>query len=288
MYIYRSIQCQKGSCFNFIVYLQISASLIAHTLHKRANDLQKLYSEISLDLCESPNISIEVNTDTLSTMITEFGCISDTSPSNSTAVIPRNRLAVGAETKVKVVSKDSRGQEVDHGGEMVSCSLIPVDKKSKKYQVIDNSDGTYHVSVTPQQLGQHKLSITIHGQDIQGSPFDLSVVPQRDYTKLKDPVQAITRINHPMYIAFSDNGDMFVTSYNDNCIHVYDSSGKKKTAIGCFGSGKLQFKNPCGITIIGEVVYIDLYSAKKVAALILLFTCKSWASEPSSRCHLSY
>ena len=42
--------------------------------------------------------------------------ISDTFPSNSTAVIPRNRLAMVAEMKVKVVSKDSRGQDVDHGG----------------------------------------------------------------------------------------------------------------------------------------------------------------------------
>ena len=56
-----------------------------------------------LHLCEtvSPNTSVEVNTDTLAGMITEFGCISDISPSNSTAVIPRSMLAVGAEMKVK-------------------------------------------------------------------------------------------------------------------------------------------------------------------------------------------
>ena len=248
-------------------YSDVELLSIAHTLQKRANNLQKLYSEISLDLCESPNISVEVNTDTLAGMITEFGCISDTCPSNSTAVIPRNRLAVGAEMKVKVVSRDSRGQEVDHGGEMISCRLTAVNKKSKKYQITDNSDGTYLVSVTPQQLGQHKLSITIHGQDIQGSPFDLSVVPQRDYTKLKDPVQTITGISSPMYIAFSDKGDVFVTSYGGNCIHVYDSSGKKKTAIGCLGSGELQFKNPCGITIIGEVVYVAEYGGHRIHKL---------------------
>ena len=237
-------------------YSDVELLSIAHTLHKRANDLQTLYSEISLDLCESPNISVEVNTDTLAGMITEFGCISDISPSNSTAVIPRSMLAVGAEMKVKVVSRDSRGQELDNGGEMVSCRLTPVLKISNECKVTDNSDGTYVVSVTPQQLGQHKLSIYIHGQDIQGSPFDLSVVPQRDYTKLKDPVQTITGISSPMYIAFSDKGDVFVTSYADNCIHVYDNNGKKKTTIGSKGSGELQFEDPRGITIIGEIVYI--------------------------------
>ena len=236
-------------------YNDVELLSIAHTLHKRANDLQKLYSETSLDLCESPNMSVDVNTDTLVSMITEFGYIPDTSCSNSTAVIPRNRLAMGAEMKVKVISRDSRGQEVDRGGEMVSCRLTPVNKNRKECQVADNSDGTYHVSVTPQQLGQHKLSITIYGQDIQCSPFDLSVVPQRDYTKLKHPVQTITGISSPTCIAFSDKGDIFVTCQCDHCIHVCDSSGKKST-IGSKGSGELQFQDPRGITIIGEIVYI--------------------------------
>ena len=236
-------------------YSDVELLSIAHTLQNRANDLQKLYSETSLNLCELSNISVKVNTDTLATMITEFGCIFDTSPSNSTAVVPRNRLAVGAEMIVKVVSRDSRGQEVDHGaGEMVSCSLTSIGKISKECQVTDNSDDTYLVSVIPQQSGQHKLSITIHGQDIQGSPFDLSVVPQRDYTKLKDPVQTITGIRSPLCIAFSDKGNVFVTSaFDDDCILVYDSNGKKKTTIG---SGELEFEHPLGITINGEIVYV--------------------------------
>ena len=36
-----------------------------------------------------------------------------------------------------------------------------------------------HASVTPRQSGKHRLPITIHDQDIQGSPFD-----ERDYSKL--------------------------------------------------------------------------------------------------------
>ena len=250
-------------------YSDVELLSIAHTLHNRSINLQQQFSEISLDLCESPNISVEVNTDTLATMITELECVSDTSPSNSTAVIPRNRLAIGAEMKVKVVSRDIRGQELDHGGEVVRIRsrLTPVGKRSIECQVTDNNDGTYLVSVTPQQSGQHKLSITIHGQDIQGSPFDLSVVTQRDYTKLKDPVQTITDIKYPMYIGFSDNGDMFVTSTSDHCIHVYDSSGKKKTTIGSNGSGELQFESPYGIVISGEVVYVAEYGGHRIHKL---------------------
>ena len=250
-------------------YSDVELLSIGHTLHNRSINLQQQFSEISLDLCESPNISVEVNTDTLATMISEFGCVSDTSPSNSTAVIPRNRLAIGAEMKIKMVSRDIRGQELDHGGEVVRSRLTPVGKRSIECQVTDNNDGTYLVSVTPQQSGQHKLSITIHGQDIQGSPFDLSVVTQRDYTKLKNPVQTITGINKPYYIVFSDNGDMFVASYSDNCIYVYDSSGKKKTTIGSRGSGELQFQSPRGIAISGEVVYVAEYDGNRIHKLTI-------------------
>ena len=243
-------QCHSLASIATREYSDVELLSIAHTLHNRSINLQQQFSEISLDLCESPNISVEVNTDTLATMITEFGCVSGTS--SSTAVIPRNRLAIGTEMNIKVVSRDIRGQELDHG-EVVRSRLTPVGK-SIECQVTDNNDGTYLVSVTPQQSGQHKLSITIHGLDIQGSPFDLSVVTQRDYTKLKDPVQTITDIKYPTYIAFSDNGDMFVT--RDHCIHVYDSSGKKKTTIGSNRIGGLQFQSPHGIAISGEVVYV--------------------------------
>ena len=78
------------------------------------------------------------------------------------------------------------------------------------------------------------------------------VIPQSDYTKLKDPVQTITGINNLMYIAFSDNGDMFVTSYSDECIHVYDSSGEKETTIGSRGSGELKFRLGHDSTINNE------------------------------------
>ena len=52
-----------------------------------------------------------------------------------------------------MVSRDSRGQTLDNGGEIVSCRLTPVGKISNKCKVTDNSDGTYVVFVTPQQLG---------------------------------------------------------------------------------------------------------------------------------------
>ena len=240
-------------------YTDVQLLSIAQTLQDRANALQQQFTDTSLDLCETPDISVEVNTYALAQMITEFGGVADPAPfsSNTTAVVPRQRFGIGAEMKVKVITRDRSGKKLNKGGSVVRGILTCNGRGRVECPVSDNGDGTYLVSVIPQQLGQHQLSITVNSHGIQGSPFELSVVVQRDYTKLKDLVQTITGIDNPVYIAFTDNGDMFVTSFSDHCIHVYDSSGKKKTTIGSEGSGELQFQSPNGIDISGEVVYVS-------------------------------
>ncbi len=155
--------------------------------------------------------------------------------------------------KVKVITRDSDGKQ-NNGGSAVRASLTC---NKEECPVTDNGDGTYLVSVVPQQLGQHRLSITVNGGHIKDSPFTLDIVPQRDYTQLiKDPSQTITGIRSPRYIAFSDNGDMFVTSSDRHCIHVYDKSGNRKATIGSRGTGELQFRSPDGIDISNGVVYV--------------------------------
>ena len=155
--------------------------------------------------------------------------------------------------RVKIITRDNNGKELDNGGSTVRAVLSC---NKEECPVTNNNDGTYYVTVIPEQLGQHQLSITIDNQHIQNSPFSLTIVPQRDYTKLKQPVQTITDISSPRGIAFSDNGDMFVTSNGDHCIHVYDKSGNKKTTIGSKGSGELQFMYPRSIDINGDIVYV--------------------------------
>ena len=164
--------------------------------------------------------------------------------------------------RVKIITRDSNGKELDNGGSAVRAVLSC---NEEECSVTNNDDGTCYVTVIPQQLGQHQLSITIDNQHIQNSPFSLTIVPQRDYTKLKQPVQTIKDISYPHFIAFSDNGDMFVTC--SNYIYVYDKSGNKKTTIGSMGSGELQFMYPCGIDINGDIVYVSEHNGNRIHKL---------------------
>ncbi|XP_041346943.1 E3 ubiquitin-protein ligase TRIM71-like [Gigantopelta aegis] len=204
-------------------YNDVELLSVAHTLQTRANQLQEEFSKTSLEVCESPTISVDINTDELATKIANVDItFNEISPNNTTAVVPFNDVVVEKELNIRIISRDSKGKELSKGGAIVSGRFVPVEKKGRPIEAksTDCGDGTYLVSLTPQQLGQHKLSLTIKGQSIQGSPFNVSVVATRDYTILKNPVQTITGINNPWFIAFSNNGDMFVTSYSTT-VYMY-------------------------------------------------------------------
>ena len=250
-------------------YNDVELVSVAHTLQTRAKQLQEEFSKTSLEICESPTISVDINTDELATKIANVEItFNEISPNNTTAVVPL-RAFVEKELNVKVISRDSKGKELSKGGAIVSGKVVPVEEKGRPIEAksTDCGDGTYLVSLTPQQLGEHKLSLTIKGQPIQSSPFKL--VASRDYTTIKNPVQTNNGVNRPWFIAFSNNGDMFVTSFNNHCIYVYDNNGRQKTTIGSKGSGPLQFNNPMGIAISGDIMYVAESGGNRIHKLTL-------------------
>ena len=251
-------------------YNDVELLSVGHTLQTRANQLQQEFSKTSLEVCESPTISVDINTDELATKIANVDItFNEISPNNTTAVVPL-RAFIEKELNVTVVSRDSKGKLLSKGGAIVSCRFVPVEKKGRpiKAKSIDCGDGTYLVSLTPQQLGQYKLSLSIKDQSIQGSPFKV-FVDNRDYTIPKNPVQTITGTIAPVFIDFSNNGDMFVTSYSDHCIYVYDSNGRKKTTIGSYGTGPLQFNSPMGIAINRDIIYVVEHEGHRIHKLTL-------------------
>ena len=120
----------------------------------------------------------------------------------------------------------------------------------------NKKDGSCFLFVKPREEGEHSLSVTIGGQHIPNSPFLLSV-NNRDYyrTTFVKPVQTVD-IRSPYCIAFSSNGDMFVTSASTHSIHIYDNDSHKKKEIGKQGKGNLEFDLPNGIAIRGDVLFV--------------------------------
>ena len=71
----------------------------------------------------------------------------------------------------------------------------------------------------------------------------------------------------PKGLAFADNGDMFLVCENKHCIHVFDSRGHFKYKLGKRGSGHLEFNDPWGIAIKGNIVYVADQSNNRVQML---------------------
>ena len=193
-------------CHNLVTsavgeYNDVELLSVSHTLQTRAKQLQQEFAKTSLEICELPTISVDINTDELATKIANVDItFNEISPNNTTAVVPLS-ACIEKELNVKVVSRDSKGKKLSKGGAIVSGKLVPVKEKGTPIEAksTDCGDGTYLVSLTPQQLGEHKLFLTIKGQSLKGSPFSVFVDASRDYTTIKNPVQTITGINYPYF-----------------------------------------------------------------------------------------
>uniref|UniRef100_A0A8D3A8E3 RING-type E3 ubiquitin transferase n=1 Tax=Scophthalmus maximus TaxID=52904 RepID=A0A8D3A8E3_SCOMX len=76
-----------------------------------------------------------------------------------------------------LVCRDSAGEQMARGGEHVLVSVVHKDKKhcTVEATVVDNDDGSYGVSYTPEEPGSYSLWVCVKAQHIKGSPFALTV-----------------------------------------------------------------------------------------------------------------
>ena len=85
------------------------------------------------------------------------------------AVVPRQKLGIESRDEGEGYYKRiAVGRELNKGGSVVRGILTCSGQGRVECPVSDNGDGTYLVSVIPQQLGQHHLSITVNGRGYPG------------------------------------------------------------------------------------------------------------------------
>ena len=258
-------QCHSLATNAEAQYSGVQALAIASPVCDRAAVLKQRFKEVTLDVCETSDISVVVNTGALANQIQVFGTVTNATPccNRSLTIIPRQKLSVGAEMIVTVISKDKMGNQVNKGGSVVKGRLMKGGETVLQCPVVDNGDGTYLVRVKPTLVEQYQFSLTMHGQDIHGSPFNFRVVPVRQCT-ITDPLQSIG-IKRPHSIAFSESCDLYVTCQDDCCVHVFNSAGQKKYTIGSsFGRNEPLLVMPCGIDVHGDTVYVADSKAHKI------------------------
>ena len=247
-------------------YTEVTSHILqTHTDHEVVALGGLVPTELKATLKKVENMSLTLNphsyhlfanfesADSLAKILSEFGRVVDLSPSE--CMYTSNSISrVNRKYHVKVETKTSKGERYPCGGLQVKAELKPKshDGPVVLVQVEDHGDGTYTITLTPQTAGPHQLLITVDGHHVQGSPYDLEV--KSDYTSIC-AVQQEINVPHPSCVAIHENGDIYVGS-GDHHIYVFDQGGLLKNTIGGMGGGDGYFYLPCGICIIGEVMYV--------------------------------
>ncbi|XP_044073237.1 tripartite motif-containing protein 45 isoform X2 [Siniperca chuatsi] len=83
----------------------------------------------------------------------------------------------GQQGHFTLVCRDSAGEQMARGGEHVLVSVIHKEKKNCTVEttVVDNNDGSYSVSYTPEEPGTYSVWVCVKAQHVKGSPFILNV-----------------------------------------------------------------------------------------------------------------
>ena len=177
------------------------------------------------------------------------------SPAKSTWV-PKSFAIMNMLYQVKVETKDSEGQTYDHGGMQVLAEIKVGLYQTVAGKVEDHMDGTYTITFISQMSGPHQLLITMDGEHIRNSPYDLKVRASKpDYRTISGPKQLNTNITSPLCMAIHNSGDIFIGS-ESNCIYVFKQAGVQKAVIGSAGDAGGQFNKPSGLAIKGDVLYV--------------------------------
>jgi len=82
---------------------------------------------------------------------------------------------VGEPANFTIESFNKVGNRVTDGGDAFSVKVQGPHNKDVKVELVDNRDGTYSVSYHPVNHGPHVVAVTLSGQHIPKSPFNVGV-----------------------------------------------------------------------------------------------------------------
>ena len=88
--------------------------------------------------------------------------------------------------------------------------------------------GEYNIKYTPAIQGHHELTVSVDGQQVEGSPFSVSV--SISPTQLGKPVEVWTGISRPVGVTVNSKGEVLVCEWQGDIIKL-DKEGKKQIIV---------------------------------------------------------
>lgn len=110
-----------------------------------------------------------------------MGALDSRGPSASHSVVEGAGLfdaRQGSTASLIVAVFDRYGEKRETGGDKVEALLSNRCGTHVRTLVKDCGDGTYHVTYTPETIGEHRLSVLVCGKHVRASPFVIKVAPK--------------------------------------------------------------------------------------------------------------
>ena len=155
----------------------------------------------------------------------------------------------GHKVEFKITAKDSKGKNCTKGGSQVCVQLKSFTGDVTAGEVKDSNDGSYMASFVAEQVGEAKLSVSINGEQIKGSPYSI-VVQGRNYQAIDKPSKIVNNngsMGRPWGVAFGRNGLWAVADYSNHCVYIFDDKDQLVRKFGSNGSNNGQFSDPRGV-----------------------------------------
>ena len=162
-----------------------------------------------------------------------------------------DHFVINKRFKLHILSKDGKGQNYTRGGSKVVVELKSSTGGITVGKITDNNDGSYVASLVPEQVGETKLSVSINGEQIKGSPYSIVVQEHRNRYQAIDKPSKIVNNNGsmgiPWGVAFGRNGLWAVADLSNDCVYIFDDEDQLVRKFGSNGRNNGQFSNPHGV-----------------------------------------
>ena len=183
-------------------------------------------------------------------LMPQFGYLShdDVCPVNCEALGIPEMVCKGDKVEFRIVTKDQSNHLYQKGDSKVVIQAQSSRGGVTPVEVKDNKDGSYSASFVANQVGEVKLSVTIKGQQIKGSPFNVKV--HGKYTTVDKPSKVVNeggRMGSPWDVAFGRDGIWAVTDASSYCVWIFDREDQLVRKFGRKGTSNGEFNTPDGV-----------------------------------------
>ena len=170
-----------------------------------------------------------------------------------------SEVIVGLEANFVLTTRDGEGMQCYEERDYITAKIRNCEGHDcvTNVRIQDNKDGAYKISYFAKENGKCKVSVTINGDHVRGSPFTAVEVKPRQFRPLGSLGEQQT-FSRPWGVAVNERDEIAVTDVNKHRVQVFSINGDYLRSFGIKGSKQGELVFPTGIAFDnGNMIVTD-------------------------------